>query len=124
VTFDFPSVAEAAVWVAENLGLERHKELDRIDNNRGYAAGNLRWASRLQNMANRRGSHLKRFHTFRAKHPEIRYADSTLRQMMSLGLTDEEIVARYHRPSRKPKGVFGTFSTPDPDIVSLPTTSS
>lgn len=124
IKFEFESVAAAAVWVMENLGLVRAKELDRIDNNRGYAPGNLRWATRRQNMANRQRSHVQRFHKFRAAHPEVRYADATLRNLICRGLTDEEIVARFHRPSCKPKGVFGTFSTPDPDIVSLSATSS
>ena len=39
--------------------------------------------------------------------------------MIARGLTDEQIVERFHRPSRKPKGVYGTFSTLDPEIVSL-----
>lgn len=124
ITFGFETVASAAVWVQKNLGLCRSKELDRIDNNRGYAPGNLRWASRRQNVANQGRSHSKRFHLFRQAFPQVLYADNTLRNLMSQGFTDEQIVERFQRPSCKPKGVYGTFSTPDPDIVSLSVTSS
>lgn len=123
VEFKFPSVAEAAVWVMENLGLEKGKELDRVDNNGGYEPGNLRWATRKQNMANRRNAQSIRFHLFRQNHPGIRYADNTLRNLLSRGLTDEEIVDRFYKKSDKPKGVYGTCSTADPDIVLLARTS-
>jgi hypothetical protein len=119
IEFRFATTAEAAVWVVENLGLERDKELDRIDNNGHYEPGNLRWVSRRQNVANQRRSHSKAFHRFRQDHPEIRYADNTLRRLFSTGMTPDEIVERWHQKSDKPKGVYGTFSTPDPDIVSL-----
>ena len=36
-----------------------------------------------------------------------------------LGFTAEAIVERYNKPSDKPKGVYGTYSTADPEIVSL-----
>ena len=55
---------------------------------------------------------------FRQRHPEVRYADSTLCHMISKGFSDAEIIKRFNTPSSKPKGVYGTFSTPDPDIVS------
>jgi hypothetical protein len=119
IEFQFASVAEAAVWVMENLGLHREKEVDRVNNHGHYAPGNLRWVTRRQNMANARGSHSKAFHLFRQQYPEIRYADNTLRNLLRRGLSFQEIVDRYNQPSDKPKGVYGTFSTPDPDIVSL-----
>lgn len=120
VEFRFPSTAEAAVWVMNNLGLNRDAELDRIDNNGHYEPGNLRWSTRLQNMANRSGSRVTRFHEFRMKYPEVRYADNTLKALLRM-LTDEEILSRWRQPSCKPKGVYGTFSTADPDIVSRQT---
>lgn len=122
VQFLFPTVASAAVWVQQNLGLEKAKELDRMDNNGHYAPGNLRWVTRKQNTANQTRSRSKRFHLFRQNNPDVKYADNTLRNLMSQGLTDEQIVERFNKPSHKPKGVYGTFSTPDLDIVSLQTT--
>lgn len=121
VEFRFTSVSAAAVWVMENLGLHKSKELDRADCCGHYEPGNLRWVTRKQNAANRRTGHTINLHLFRQAHPEIRYADNTLRNLLSKGLTFEEIIARYNRPSDKPKGVYGTFSTADPDIVSLRT---
>lgn len=119
IKFNFPSVATAAVWVAENLGLQQGKELDRIENSGHYEPGNLRWATRRQNVANQDRSKATRFHIFRAKHPDVMYADNTLRNLIARGLTDEQIVERWGRPSCKPKGVYGTFSTAAPEIVSL-----
>jgi hypothetical protein len=112
-------VADAAKWVMDNLEVDQLKELDRIDNNSHYEPGNLRFVTRRQNVANQRRSKSIAFHKFRQEHPEIRYADNTLRNLLCKGLTAEQIIERYHRPSDKPKGVFGTFSMPDHEIVSL-----
>jgi hypothetical protein len=108
-----------ALWVQENLGLHKDKELDRIDNEGHYEAGNLRYVTPAQNLANSRKQKVSaEFHAFRQEHPEIRYADATLRRLLLQGMTPEQIIERYNRPSAKPKGVYGTFSTPDPDIAS------
>ena len=119
VEFRFSSVASAAVWVMDNMEIHKDKELDRIDNNGHYEPENLRFVSRIQNMANRRDSKVAAFHNIRREHPEVRYADNTLWRLLREGLTEDQIVERFHRPSDKPKGVYGTYSTPDPDIVSL-----
>ncbi len=52
IEFKFASVTEGALWVMHNLGLHRDKDLDRVDNNGHYEAGNLRYATRSQNMYN------------------------------------------------------------------------
>lgn len=119
IEFRFPSVLAACLYIQETLGLHKHLELDRIDNNGHYEAGNLRYASRKVNSNNRRRSTILLFHELREKHPEVRYADATLRKLLSKGLTVEQVIERWHQPSCKPKGVYGTFSTPDLDIVSL-----
>lgn len=124
IQFRFESVACAAVWVADNLGLEREKELDRTNNSGHYEPGNLRWVSRRQNLADQDRSKSTAFHMFRMRHPEVRYADTTLRNLLNKGLSEQQIVERWGRPSCKPKGVYGTFSTADPDIVSLQTAGS
>lgn len=42
-------------WVAEHLGVcPEGFSIDRVDNDRGYVPGNVRWASRSEQVANRR----------------------------------------------------------------------
>lgn len=122
ITFDFATPAEAALWVQEHLGLPENPklvEIDRIDNDKGYAPGNLRWLSSRHNMMNRRSQLTVNMHRFRTEHPDVLYADATLKRMIGLGMTDQQIMEQWQKPSAKPKGKYGTFSTPDPEIVSL-----
>jgi predicted RNA-binding Zn-ribbon protein involved in translation (DUF1610 family) len=112
IEFRFSSSNEAAQWIADNLGIHgREWTIDRINNMGHYEPGNLRWANNIQQQNNtrrNRGSR-ERLISFRENHPEIRYADATL-QCLVLRMTDEEIIARWNRPSFKPKGKYGTFS--------------
>lgn len=111
ITFDFSSVLEAGLWIQENIGLRKGADIDRIDNNKGYAQGNIRWATRSMNAHNKTTSrHGARLANFRKEHPSVMYADNTLFGLVGK-YSDEEIVERWHRPSCKPKGVYGTFST-------------
>jgi hypothetical protein len=121
ITFQFPSVASAYIWVLENIGPPPSgMELDRIDNTKGYAPGNLRWSSKVQNRRHTsRTVNTPALHTFRLVHPEVRYADNTMKNLLSMGLSFEQIVERWNRPSCKPKGVYGICSTADPFIASL-----
>lgn len=122
IQFKFATIAEAYIWVLENLGLPetRKVEIDRIENDGHYEPGNLRWsAGRTNRSHTQRSKIVSARHRFRELHPEVRYADFTLRNLLAQGLTFEEIIARWHQPSCKPKGVYGTCSTADPFIASL-----
>jgi hypothetical protein len=129
IKFMFPSVLAAGLWAMENLKTERNLELDRIDNNGHYAAGNLRFVPREINQANRRCTrHVEihgarvpmthAVHVFRHLHPEVRYSDHTITRLLTETGSVEKVVSRWRLPSCKPKGRYGTFLTPDPEIVS------
>lgn len=123
IEFRFDSPTICALWIVANLGLPDDPtkvELDRKDNDGHYEPGNLRWASRALNMSNTRVSkHSARMHLFRQSHPEVRYADASLRSFLAAGMSFEAIVAQWAMPSDKPKGKYGTCSTADPAIASL-----
>lgn len=123
IEFRFPSPRSCAEWVKANLGLppqDRNTQLDRIDNEGHYEPGNLRWASKALNCNNtRRGGWVAMMHRFRIEYPDVHYADKTLRNLFAAGLTFKEVEDRFYQPSDKPKGVYGTFSKPDPVIASL-----
>lgn len=121
IQFGFPTVLAAYVWVLENIGVPKEDlELDRIDNTRGYEPGNLRWSTKVQNRRHTSKTvNTAALHRFRQLHPEVRYADNTMKNLLSAGLSFEQIAARWARPSCKPKGVYGICSTADPFIASL-----
>jgi len=121
VRFAFPTVLDAYIWVLENLGPPPEgMEMDRVDNRGDYAPGNLRWSTKVQNRRHTSKTvNTAAFHRFRQTFPHIKYADNTLKNLLSMGLTFEQIVARWNSPSCKPKGVYGTCSTADPFIASL-----
>ena len=49
-----PGLARFSEWVEANLGPRDGRSLDRIDNEKGYEPGNLRWASISEQNRNRR----------------------------------------------------------------------
>lgn len=120
IRFLFSSPTAMAVWVQENLGLHPDMEIDRINNDGHYEAGNLRWSTRSENQCNTRGIRsTAMMHKFRKDYPGIKYSDATICRLFAEGKTADEIVDRYSRQSCKPKGVYGTYSIPDPYIASL-----
>jgi hypothetical protein len=123
VEFRFEGVKAGTLWIMNNLGIPPNPEdmqLDRIKPEGHYEPGNIRWLTAAHNQLNKRGNQaVARMHKFRLEHPEIRYSDSTLKRLFWSGMTDAQVIERFHQPSSKPKGKFGTFSTPDPTIASL-----
>jgi len=102
IEFCFPNVEAATRWVIGNLGPKpQGKSIDRIDNDRGYEPGNLRWATREEQTRNRRacrgsayGYRLTHFVKLRRD-----YTYEGLRKYVLLGYTDEQILTM-----EKPKG--------------------
>ena len=55
IEFRFDSILSAVEWVKNNIGYPPPGlSIDRIDNERHYEPGNLRWATRSEQMLNRR----------------------------------------------------------------------
>jgi len=99
VTFDFPSVKAACLWITENLGIPanaRALDLDRVDNEKGYAPGNLRWATRSQNNGNRRNT---RIIEWRAE--DWPYCRTTVTRKLAAGMTREQILDEAWESAQK-----------------------
>lgn len=124
VTFDFPSVKDACLWIAANIGIPKNAralDLDRIDNDKGYAPGNLRWCTRRENNGNRRNT---RIIEWRAE--DWPYSRTTVTRKLAAGLTREQILDEAwnsaERKCRNWKAIKKWFEsttslTPDPDIA-------
>lgn len=105
IEFRFPSVRAFAEWVLYNIGARPTAlhSLDRIDNDRHYEPGNLRWATRAEQARNKRmyrrtdnGQRIRRLH---AQRPDLTY--ETLRLWIKQGAADDQILQRtkYARTS-------------------------
>jgi len=103
ISFDFPSVRSGAEWILDNLGVKPSTthSLDRIDNNKGYTPGNLRWATRSEQARNKRtykrtknGERIKEIMNQRQ---DLTY--ETIRLWVKQGRTDEQILnsTKYSR---------------------------
>lgn len=97
ICFEFESNEAAVDYIHTVLGPRPSLQftLDRIDNNKGYAAGNLRWADRRMQRINQRESYRKgKDYDRLARLHELRpdYSWESLRQFVKRGLSDEEIL--------------------------------
>jgi hypothetical protein len=131
IRFDFETVSAAIAYVLLHLPHPTYTDvdIDRIDNSGHYAPGNLRLVTRSENLLNtRRNAFLLYnnvriprkhvYHVVRALYPEVRYADTVIQNLVSKGLSIDEIHQRWYAPSCKPKGCT-ILPTPDPDIATL-----
>lgn len=119
IRFCFKGPTEMALWLMEHFDCsDRKMQIDRINNNGNYEPGNVRMTTPSINAMNTRHQLKIKMLRFRESHLEIRYADATLCRLLGKGFSEEEIVKRFYQKSCKPKGVYGTFSMPDQDIVS------
>lgn len=101
VEFRFESVDQATRWVLANLGAPKDGEsIDRIGNNGHYEPGNLRWASRTDQIRNRRAykNALVGLPLARALRPDL--SDSQLRLLIKRGVPMAEI-AKWEKYKRR-----------------------
>lgn len=91
IKFCFPSVLEGAVYVKKTIGLIRHLDIDRKDNNGDYAPGNLRYATRSLNMMNQRRSKLT-VDDYMFALTESPYSLRTTREYIAKGYPKEAII--------------------------------
>ena len=121
ITFEFDSTYQMALWVQQNLGLHRHLQIDRIDNNGPYASWNIRLSTPSQNLSHTRKNNINaRLHWIRMNHKEIRYSDATVSKLLRDGLTAMEILERQKKsPPKQKKGKSLILETPDHFIASL-----
>jgi len=104
IKFTFTSRRDFAIWILDNIGPRPSVaySIDRIDNNRGYEPGNIRWATDAEQARNKRaykrtlnGERIRRLKELR---PDLTY--ETIRLWIAQGAADSEILGRrkYARP--------------------------
>lgn len=98
IEFRFEGVTTAGLWIVENLGLADTKmEIDRIDVNGHYEAGNLRWATRKQQNWNKR-TNIQQEWTYREE--DWPYDFNTVKRKLSEGWTRAQIIEQAREAVR------------------------
>lgn len=96
IEFRFADIETAHKWVVDNIGYPPSSthSLDRIDNNRHYEAGNLRWATRQEQANNKRaykrgvvGSRIAEIQKHR---PDLTY--ESIRYAIKQGYSNDQII--------------------------------
>lgn len=103
IEFRFESVDAAAQWMITNCGLpDRSMELDRINNDGHYEPGNLRWATRHQNVHNRRCSVIPEDWVYDDR--DWPFCEKTVRMLLTRGMTRDQIIERARDVVKRRKG--------------------
>ena len=106
IKFSFTSPVAAAEYIIESIGYRPTPQhsIDRIDTNGDYTAGNLRWATRSEQMLNRRawsnGPTGARIKNLQAQ--GVPFCYESIRTFIKQGLSDAEIINRVHSGSGRP----------------------
>lgn len=89
IRFEFAGPTAGGLHLIAAHGLAaRTMQIDRIDNNGNYAPGNVRWATRKENYANRRCT---RFEEWRPQ--DWPYSKNQVSRRLKAGMTREQILA-------------------------------